>query len=136
MNGSFVSNKKENTVEIAKKFATGLCGGELILLEGDLSAGKTAFCEGIFEGLDCTGYCTSPTFSIVNVYDGRLKFAHFDLYRLKSSELEQTGIFELLDGGAVVAVEWPSNAPELYLAPHISVELIPDEGGRIINIKR
>ncbi len=103
----------DETTAIAAEFAKGLKGGELILLEGDLGAGKTAFCSGIFNGLGCEGSCSSPTFSIVNIYEGRIRFAHLDLYRITERELEQTGIYELLDGGATAAVEWASNAPVL-----------------------
>ncbi len=113
----------DETTAIAAEFAKELKGGELILLEGDLGAGKTAFCSGMFSGLDCEGSCSSPTFSIVNIYEGRLRFAHLDLYRITERELEQTGIYELLDGGAVVAVEWASNAPVLLDEADYTVDI-------------
>ncbi len=135
MTGTFISNSHDETIAIAKEFAVTLKGGELILFEGDLGAGKTAFCSGIFEALDCDGHCTSPTFAIVNIYEGRLRFAHFDLYRITEAELEQTGIFELLDDGAVVAAEWASNAPSLFQEPHIMINIVSDGARRTITIR-
>ncbi len=125
------------TKKIAAELAKTLKGGELILLEGDLGAGKTAFCSGIFEALGCNGHCSSPTFSIVNIYDSNPTFAHMDLYRINEKELEQTGIFDLLYDGAVVAVEWASNAPSLIKDADIIVNIkIIDENSREITIRR
>ncbi len=133
----YYTNSYEETKCVADEFSKGLCGGELILLEGDLGAGKTAFCNGIFEGLGCEGSCSSPTFSIVNVYDGRLTFAHMDLYRITEKEMEDTGIYDFLDDGAVVAVEWASNAPILAGDADFTVEIKAiDEHQREITITR
>ncbi len=114
------------TLDIAKDFASGLVGGEIILLEGELGAGKTAFCTGLFEGLGCEGFCSSPTFAILNIYEGRRRLAHLDLYRLKDPDLDELGVFELLEEGATVVVEWATRAPELYIESHILVSIKKD----------
>ena len=76
--------------------------------------GKTAFCQGLAEGLGCTDPVSSPTFAIVNYYRGPRPFAHFDLYRIHTEgDLAAAGFYDYLDMGAVVACEWSENCAEL-----------------------
>jgi tRNA threonylcarbamoyladenosine biosynthesis protein TsaE len=83
-----------------------LHAGDLVLLKGELGAGKTTFVRGIARGCGSTAPVASPTFQLVRVYPGRVQLAHVDLYRLeKGDELLDLGLDELLDAGAVV-VEW------------------------------
>jgi tRNA threonylcarbamoyladenosine biosynthesis protein TsaE len=80
--------------------------GDLVLLKGELGAGKTTFVRGIARGLGSAALVASPTFQLVRIYPGRLQLAHVDLYRLeKGDDLRDLGLDELLDAGAVV-VEW------------------------------
>lgn len=80
--------------------------GDLVLLKGDLGAGKTTFVRGVARGCGSSAPVASPTFQLVRIYPGRIQLAHVDLYRLSSSaELVDLGLEELLDQGAVV-VEW------------------------------
>lgn len=80
--------------------------GDLVLLKGELGAGKTTFVRGMARGSGSAAAVASPTFQLVRIYPGRLQLAHVDLYRLeKSDELRDLGLEELLDAGAVV-VEW------------------------------
>ena len=80
--------------------------GDLVLLKGELGAGKTTFVRGMARGVGSAASVASPTFQLVRVYPGRLQLAHVDLYRVeKSDELRDLGLEELLDAGAVV-VEW------------------------------
>lgn len=80
--------------------------GDLVLLKGELGAGKTTFVRGVARGTGSTSAVASPTFQLVRVYPGRLQLAHVDLYRVeKRDELSDLGLDELLDSGAVV-VEW------------------------------
>lgn len=80
--------------------------GDLVLLSGELGAGKTTFVRGIARGCGSAAPVASPTFQLVRIYPGRLQLAHVDLYRLeKGDELRDLGLDELLDAGAVV-VEW------------------------------
>ena len=83
-----------------------LRNGDLVLLKGELGAGKTTFVRGVARGTGSTSAVASPTFQLVRIYPGRLPLAHVDLYRLeKGDDLSDLGLEELLDSGAVV-VEW------------------------------
>lgn len=97
----------EATAELAAELAQELRVGDLVLLEGDLGAGKTTFVRGLARGLGIDEHdVQSPTFTLVRLYRGRLPLAHVDLYRLeRTPELSELGLEELLDE-AVVAVEW------------------------------
>lgn len=94
------------TEAAGEELARGLSAGHLILLEGELGAGKTTFVRGLARGLGVSDGVQSPTFQLVRIYQGRLQLAHVDLYRLEGSgELGELGLGDLLDEG-VVAVEW------------------------------
>jgi tRNA threonylcarbamoyladenosine biosynthesis protein TsaE len=81
--------------------------GDLLLLAGDLGAGKTAFAQGFGAGLGVTEPITSPTFTLAQQYDGRLRMHHLDVYRLEQmAEVLDLGLAELLDDGGVVLIEW------------------------------
>lgn len=100
----------DETVRIGRLLGEALRGGELILLSGDLGAGKSLLARGIAAGLQVSPHTpvTSPTYTIVNSYEGRLPFHHVDLYRLQGPEsLEAVGFHDLFDGESVVVVEWP-----------------------------
>lgn len=98
----------DETYALAKKVADTLDGGEVLLLDGDLGAGKTTFTKGLAKALGVKEEVTSPTFTILNVYeDGRLKLNHLDMYRVESSdELAELGIEECFDEDAVTVIEW------------------------------
>lgn len=81
--------------------------GDVLLLCGDLGAGKTAFTQGYGQGLGVTDSITSPTFTLAARYDGRLALDHLDVYRLDQlEEVLEIGLFDLLDGEGVVVIEW------------------------------
>lgn len=104
-----VTRSPEETMAAGEALARQFTGGEVILLEGDLGAGKTVFTKGIGRGLGVRELMTSPTFTLLNVYEGRLKLYHFDLYRLASpEEAEEAGFYECADDpGGVTVAEWP-----------------------------
>ena len=104
----YLSRSTEETEALGAELAGRLRRGDVIAYLGDLGAGKTAFTRGIAKGLGCTGRVTSPTFTIVNEYEGgRLPLFHFDMYRLADSDaLFDIGWEDYLDRGGVCAVEW------------------------------
>jgi tRNA threonylcarbamoyladenosine biosynthesis protein TsaE len=103
-----VTSKSEaETVDVGRKVGARLRGGEVLLLVGELGAGKTAFVKGLAAGLGFdAGEVSSPTFTIVHEYRGRLRLQHADLYRLTTAEVDDLGLEDLLDEHTVLAVEW------------------------------
>ena len=99
----FVTHSREETVAAGRALAGTLPPGALIAFTGGLGAGKTAFTEGLAEGLGCTDPVSSPTFAIVNYYRGPKPLAHFDLYRISTeNDLCAAGFYDYLDQGAIV----------------------------------
>lgn len=108
----------------------------IIALTGNLGSGKTAFVQGLAEGLDVSEqyYITSPTFTLINEYPGRYRLFHVDLYRIESGlELEEIGFDEVLDQEAVVAIEWSEKLSGGTLTHHLKVQLtiIGDDTRRV-----
>jgi tRNA threonylcarbamoyladenosine biosynthesis protein TsaE len=100
------TSSPEETEAAGEELGRRLRTGDLVLLKGELGAGKTTFVRGIARGTGATVPVASPTFQLVRIYPGRLQLAHVDLYRLeKGDELRDLGLEELLEAGAVV-VEW------------------------------
>ena len=105
-----VSNIPAETEALGEWLADRLEPGAVIAFTGDLGAGKTAFTRGLARGLGVAERVTSPTFTIVNEYEGRLPLFHFDMYRLGSSEeLFDIGWEDYLARGGICAVEWSEN---------------------------
>lgn len=103
----YLSHNPEETEALGEQLAASLRRGDVIAYLGDLGAGKTAFTRGLARGLGCTGRVTSPTFTIVNEYEGSIPLFHFDMYRLgDADELFDIGWDEYLARGGVCAVEW------------------------------
>ena len=116
----------EQTKQIAYDLAQTFVGGETLLLEGDLGAGKTHFAKGLAKGLGIADTVTSPTFNLHNVYEGgRLTFNHFDFYRVDDpEEVEMLGLCEYFstpDG--VAAIEWSANVKNLLPTKCITVNI-------------
>ena len=109
-----ISNSPAETRELGRALAGRVAPGTVIAFTGGLGAGKTALISGLAEGLGVAGRVTSPTFTIVNEYEGgKLPLFHFDLYRLGGGEeLYDIGWDDYLVRGGVCAVEWSENAPE------------------------
>ena len=96
------------TFDIGKKIAEGVCSGAVVCLDGDLGVGKTVFAKGFAAGLGISEVISSPTFTIVNVYEeGRLPFFHFDVYRIADpEELFEIGFDDYIYGDGVSLIEW------------------------------
>ncbi len=124
----YISHSPEETEKIAYDFASKLCGGEVITLNGDLGAGKTAFIRGLAMGLGISDIVASPTFTIVNEYrKGKIPLFHFDVYRIGSSdEMYDIGWEDYISQGAVVAVEWSVNIADIFTGEEIKVEINKD----------
>lgn len=110
----YLSNSTEETERIGEELARKLSGGAIISFSGDLGAGKTAFVRGLARGLGITERVTSPTFTIVNEYEGGVfPLFHFDLYRLGGSdELYDIGWEDYLARNGICAVEWSERAED------------------------
>ena len=132
----YITHSRAETVALGKRMAAVLAPGALIAFTGGLGAGKTAFTEGLAEGLGCTDPVTSPTFAIVNYYRGPL--AHFDLYRISTeNDLCAAGFYDYLDEGAIVAAEWSENFADLLALEHpirVDIQRV-DENTRRITIE-
>ncbi len=127
----------EETAALASELASTLTGGEIIILNGELGAGKTTFTKGLAKALGIEVEVTSPTFTIMNVYeDGRLRLNHLDMYRMQSAdELEELGIEECFDDESVCVIEWNKFEHLDGKVIQIDVEYGEDEDERIYDIK-
>ena len=136
---AYRSNSPGETEALGAALAKLLWPGAVVAFTGDLGAGKTAFVRGMAQGLGVAGRVTSPTFTIVNEYEGgRLPLFHFDLYRLASSdELFEIGWEDYLRRGGVCAVEWSENAAGALERDTVRVDLRrgAEDGQRVITIQ-
>ena len=119
------TNSAMETRAFGESLAQQLSSGDVLLLEGDLGAGKSELTRGIARGLGITGYVTSPSFTILQVHQGgRLPLYHFDWYRLSSAEeLYELSMDEYLYDEGVAVVEWPSMAQEAIPEKHLLIEI-------------
>lgn len=125
MSRTFHTTSEVETAAVGRQLASTLERGTIVLLSGDLGAGKTAFVRGMAEGLGGDpAEVSSPTFTLMQEYrGGRLLLRHVDLYRLKAVEVDDLGLDELTLGDVITAIEWPDRLPrplEHAVAVHIS----------------
>lgn len=119
----FTINSVDETINIGEQIGKLANDGDIICLEGDLGTGKTHLTKGIAKGLNIHSNITSPTFNIVNQYEGRLKLYHFDVYRVNDpDEIQAIGFDEYIFSDAVTVIEWSN-----YIK-----ELIPDEYMKVL----
>lgn len=106
--GTFVSTTTEQTIALGQVLGKLLQAGDVLVLTGDLGAGKTQFTKGIAAGMGVTDDVTSPTFTIEMVYEGTtMPLYHFDLYRLNNpDQLEDTGLYDALESDGPTIIEW------------------------------
>lgn len=128
----YVTNSEEETEALGVRLAGRLGPGAVVAFTGDLGAGKTAFTRGLARGLGIRERVTSPTFTIVNEYEGgRLPLFHFDMYRMGSSgELFDIGWEDYLARGGVCAVEWSENVSDAMEEGAVSVDICRGESER------
>lgn len=125
-----ISRSPEQTFELGKEFAGMLAAGEVVVLCGDLGAGKTHFVKGMAAGLGVSQEVTSPTFTLIHEYPGtKLTLFHIDLYRLEEpAEALQIGLEEYLHSDGVTVIEWGDKFPELIPAGSRWIQLKVLEG--------
>jgi tRNA threonylcarbamoyladenosine biosynthesis protein TsaE len=140
---NFISHAVDETHQIASRLMNQLKKGEVVALFGDLGSGKTTFVQGFCKACGVTAPITSPTFTLMHIYQGKQwPIYHFDFYRLQSvAEARALGCEEYFDGDGISLVEWPERALALLPPQHWQVHLrIPDFAGspnlREIKIQR
>jgi len=133
-----MSESLQETRSLGEKIGRKLGSKFIICLSGELGSGKTSFVQGLARGLDVPEnyYITSPTYSIIHEYPGRVPLFHIDLYRIRGKdEIFETGLYEVLDRFGIFAIEWPdlliNDLPADYTAIHFEVK---DDDKRKISI--
>ncbi len=131
----FVTHSEQETVELGIKMGKLLEAGDIVLLYGDLGAGKTVLTRGLVQGLGAKDVVTSPTYTLMHRYEGRVPIYHFDLYRLSEpDEVLDLGYEEFFYGDGVSIVEWPQRleylCPEEYV--RVKIEIVGDGKRKIM----
>lgn len=135
----FETHSEAETEALGESLAEKLHGGEVIACFGDLGMGKTAFTRGLARGLGFSGRVTSPTFTVVNEYDGRVPLFHFDMYRLADSEeLFDIGWDDYLARDGVILLEWSERVEDALPPDAIRVTFSrgSSDSDRIITVER
>ena len=133
MDWEVISRSAEHTRRLGVRLGKLLQGGEIIGLVGELGTGKSCFVRGLTEGLEVSRetWIRSPTFTLVNEYQGRLPIYHIDLYRIESTgELEDLNLREYLYSNGVSLIEWFEYLPAGEVEDHLEVELAYREGSK------
>ena len=131
---SQATHSEEETIALGRQLAAALSAGDVLLLSGDLGAGKTAFVRGLAQGLGIDeDEVSSPTFTLVHEYrGGRLTLYHVDLYRLDRAATDDLGLDELGVADGVLAIEWPDRLThQLAGARAIEIQIVNDSTRRI-----
>lgn len=119
-----VTRNLKETKKLANDFATQLKGGEVVLLNGDLGAGKTTFTQFVFSALGVVEDVTSPTFAILKSYNGKFNLHHFDTYRISTEEAIESGFDEIIqEDGSVKFIEWSENIAPLIPQEAITINI-------------
>jgi tRNA threonylcarbamoyladenosine biosynthesis protein TsaE len=119
-----LTTSAEATKTLAAALSAVVKGGDLIVLAGEMGAGKTAFTQGFAAGLGITEAVTSPTFTLVRQYEGRIGLSHLDVYRLDTlGEVADLGLSELLDGESVTVIEWGDVVSSVLPGDYLEVTL-------------
>lgn len=133
MTEQLLTEREEDTSAAGERLGRSLAAGDVVLLYGDLGAGKTAFTRGLARGLGAAADgVTSPTFTIIQEYPGATTLYHVDLYRLEEAEVDDLGLEELVLGDGVVAIEWAERwrgRPDDAI--HVRIEHAGDEARRL-----
>ena len=136
---SLITESEDQTKRLASKIAPTIKAGDVICLTGDLGAGKTHFVQGLALALGIEGQITSPTFTIIKEYSGRLPLYHFDVFRLAApKEMAAIGYEEYFFGDGVTVIEWGDKIADLLPKDHLVIEfhrVIESENRRMLIVK-
>ena len=135
---SLTLTNRDATIALGKKIGQQLVAGDVLVLDGELGAGKTTFTKGLAAGLEIPDIIKSPTFTIIHEYqDGRLPLYHMDAYRLENGGAEDLGLEEYFDGDGVSVVEWAEfvedELPADFLAIHF--KRTDDDNTRVLEFE-
>ena len=132
----YISKSQNQTMKIAMDFAKKLKGGDVVVLNGEMGAGKTAFAKGAAKGLGILQLITSPTFTLVNTYKGKYNLHHFDMYRIQNlNEALAAGILDCFNKDSICIIEWPEKIEEILPKRYLKVDIeIISENERGIDI--
>jgi len=130
------SKSSKDTLKLGENIGRAVSPGAVILLFGCLGSGKTVFAKGMAAGLSIEDVITSPTYTILQVYEGRLTLAHFDLYRLKDADdFINIGGPEYLYGNGVCAIEWPENLMDMMPKERLEIHFDIRSGADVRKIR-
>lgn len=123
-----ITNNADETIALGKQLGNLVEPGMVILLDGDLGAGKTTFTKGIAQALGIKRYVKSPTFTLIREYpEGRIPLYHMDVYRLEEGGADDLGLEEYFDGNGVSIVEWSQFVEHLLPEDYLTIHFIKDE---------
>ncbi len=126
---TIISKSPEHTYRLGELLGKILAKGDVVCLNGDLGAGKTRFAQGVAAGIGVTETVTSPTFTLINEYHGRLPLYHMDVYRLGGSdEMSDLGYEEYFYGPGVTLVEWAGQVEELLPRDRLDIDFARGDG--------
>jgi tRNA threonylcarbamoyladenosine biosynthesis protein TsaE len=129
MSYTIITESPEKTYALGKMLGGMLSAGDVLGLSGDLGAGKTRFAQGVAAGLGVQENVTSPTFTLINEYDGRLPFYHMDVYRLGGpDDMADLGYQEYFYGQGVTLVEWAGLVEDVLPRERLDINIINDDG--------
>jgi tRNA threonylcarbamoyladenosine biosynthesis protein TsaE len=123
MNLTTITKSPEETKNLGKEIGKLAKPGDLLAFYGELGAGKTCFIQGISQELEVKDYVTSPSFTIVNEYRGKIPIYHFDLFRLNTEEILELGYEEYFYGEGLTVIEWAEKIEQLLPKEHLKIEI-------------
>lgn len=127
MKYEWTTTSPEETRTLAQEVLKKISGQAVLLLHGDLGAGKTCFVQGLTEAMGLEVHVTSPTYGLLKEYGEPPQLIHADLYRLQEEEeLEEIGLLDWLDASVLMAIEWPNRAPNAWPSDAWNLHMSPD----------
>ena len=134
MNLTIITKSPEETKNLGEEVGKLAKPGDLLAFYGELGAGKTCFIQGISQELEVKDYVTSPSFTILNEYQGKIPIYHFDLFRLNAEEILELGYEEYFYGEGLTVIEWAEMIEQLLPKEHLKIDIkFKDRYQRIIS---